>query len=211
MTVRPMSVVLLAGLLMLYVSGAAAQPVDSESHRETEPIPTLEGRHGVSFGVGLLPDAQVNPGTVSANGFLASLSYAYWPHAEWGVEVSASLHESELTGGNAASVTSLLFGASYYPEALALGSFARPYVGVAAGPYVGSETHAGIGGAGTRTQTVVGARLGAGIDAFAWSWLRLGLRAAYHAAPEYENAPGSIQSPSGAQVSFEFGVTFGGR
>ena len=82
---------------------------------------------------------------------------------------------------------------------------------MAAGPYVGSESYAGIRGAGTRTQTVVGARLGAGIDAFAWNWLRLGLRAAYHAAPEYENTPGTIQSPSGAQVSFEFGVTFGGR
>jgi hypothetical protein len=112
-------------------------------------------------------------------------------------------------GGNAASVTSLLFGASYYPEALALGPFARPYIGVAAGPYVGSETQADFGGAGTRTQTVVGARLGAGIDTFAWSWLRLGLRAAYHAAPEVENAPVTTKSPRGAQFSFEFGVTFG--
>jgi hypothetical protein len=106
-------------------------------------------------------------------------------------------------------VTSLLFGASYYPEALALGSFALPYIGGAARPYVGSETEAGFGGAGTRTQTVVGARLGAGIDTFAWSWLRLGLRAAYHAAPEVENAPVTTKSPRGAQFSFEFGVTFG--
>lgn len=211
MTFPPMFVVVLAGLLMLCVPGAAAQPMDAESPRANKPIPTLEGRHGVSVGVGLLPEAQVKPGTVSSSGVLGSVSYAYWPHAEWGIDVSASLHESELMGGNAASVTSLLFGASYYPEALALGPFARPYIGVAAGPYVGSETQADFGGAGTWTQTVVGARLGAGIDAFAWRWLRLGLRAAYHAAPEFENAPGTIRSPSGAQFSFELGVTFGGR
>jgi hypothetical protein len=178
MTFPPIFVMLLAGLLMLCVSSMAAQLVDADLHVETSPIISLEGRHGVSFGVGLLPDAQVKLGTVSPAGFLASLTYAYWPHAAWGIEVSASLHDSERTGGNAASVTSLLFGASCYPEAIALGSFARPYIGGAARPYVGSESYAGIRGAGTRTQTVVGARLGAGIDTFAWNWLRLGLRAA---------------------------------
>jgi hypothetical protein len=82
MTFRPIFVMLLDGLLMLCVSSTAAQPVDADPHGEASTITSVEGRHGVSYEVGLLPDAKVNPGDVSANGFLALLSYAYWPHAE---------------------------------------------------------------------------------------------------------------------------------
>jgi hypothetical protein len=94
---------------------------------------------------------------------------------------------------------------------LALGSFARPYISVAAGPYIGSQTGDGFRDAGPQVQTVVGARLGIGADAFARNLLRLGLRAMYHATPEYGNAIGTIQSASRAQLSLEVGVSFGGK
>jgi hypothetical protein len=166
MTSRSLSAFLFGGLLLLWVGRAFAQPVALERDSDATPLIALQGRHSVSFGVGLLPDAQVSPGSVSANGFLASFSYVYWPHSEWGVEASASLLKSSVTAGTAASVTALLFGPSYYPEALALGSFARPYLSAAVGPYIGLETPAGFGAMGPQTQTIVGVRLSAGIDTY---------------------------------------------
>jgi hypothetical protein len=201
---------MLVGFALPAADGASAQEVDADHSHKVTPV-VLKGRHSLSIGFGLLPDAETSPGNVSASGFLASFSYAYWPHPEWGLEASVSLLNSELSRGNAASISSILFGASYYPELLALGSFARPYISGAAGPYIGSETRNGFQDAGPKVQTVVGARLGIGADAYAWDWLRLGLRAAYHATPEYDDALGTFQSGSGAQLSLEVGVSFGGK
>ena len=210
MTLRSLLIFMLVGFTLPVADGAFAQEVDTDHSYKGAPV-VLQGRHSLSIGFGLLPDAETSPGIVSANGFLASFSYAYWPRSEWGLEASVSLLSSELSGGNAASISSILFGASYYPECLALGSFARSYISGAAGPYIGSETGSGFQDAGPKMQTVVGARLGIGADAYAWNWLRLGLRAAYHATPEYDDALGAILSGSGAQLSLEVGVSFGGE
>jgi len=210
MTFHPLLIFLLVGFALPVADGASAQAVDTDHSHKVTPV-VLQGRHSLSFGFGLLPDAETSPGNVSSNGFLASFSYAYWPHPEWGLEGSISLLNSELSGGNAASISSILFGASYYPEVLALGSFARPNINGAAGPYIGLETGNGFQDVGPQMQTVVGARLGIGVDAYAWNWLRVGLRAAYHATPEYDDALGTIQSASGAQLSLEVGVSFGGE
>ena len=207
-TLRAPLTLLLISLALPVADDASGQTADTDGSDRATPI-ALQNRHSLSFGFGLLSDAQVNPGTVSTNGFLASFSYTYWPHPEWGLEASASLLDSELAGGNAASISALLFGASYYPEALALGSVARPYLSGAAGPYIGSGTGTGFGD-GPQVQTVVGARLGAGVDAYPWTWLRLGLRAAYHLVPEYEEALGTIQGASGTQLSLEVGLSLGG-
>ena len=69
----------------------------------------------------------------------------------------------------------------------------------------------GFEDAGPDIQTVIGARLGIDSDAHAWIWLRLGLRTAYHLIPEYNDAPGTIQSGSGVQLSLEVGVFFRGE
>jgi hypothetical protein len=211
MTARSLAAIFYFYLLLHSGSTAIAQPVGGDRSDDAAPVVSLEGRHSLSFGIGLLSSAQVKPGSASATGVLASLSYVYWPHAEWGIEASASLHESDVTAGSAASVSSLLFGASYHPEALAFGSSFRPYLSAAGGPYIGSEAESGFGGSGAGTQTVVGVRLGSGIDVYAWNWLRLGLRAAYHAVPAFDDAVGTIENVSGAQLSVEFGISLGGR
>jgi hypothetical protein len=209
MILRALVALLLISLALPVSDDASGQPTNTDSSARATPV-TLKGRHDLSIGVGLLPDAQANPGNLSTNGFLASFSYTYWPYPEWGLAASASLFDSELAGGNAASISSILFGVRYYPEALALGSVARPYLSGAIGPYIGSETGNGFREAGPQVQTVVGARLGAGIDIYALNWLRLGLHTAYHLAPEYEDAVGTIESASGTQLSLEMGLSFGG-
>jgi hypothetical protein len=209
-TFRILLILMLICSALPFAEGASAQEADTVHFQKVTPI-VLQGRHSLTFGVGLLPDAEISPGNVSANGFLGSFSYAYWPYEEWGLETSVSLLNSELSGGNAASISTILFGASYYPEFLALGSFARPYISGAAGPYIGTETGNSFQGAGPDIQTVIGVRLGIGADAYAWNWLRLGLLAAYHLTPEFDDALGIIQSGSGAQLSLELGLSFGGE
>lgn len=217
MVVRGLLICLLAvGPVSLVASGAFAQPAEAEQPapapppRDTAPV-ELRGRHSVTMGVGLLPDAQVSPGTVQSTGFLASVAYAYWPHDEWGLEASASWLDAKVAGGSAASITALLMGVSYHPSALAIGSVVRPYLSGAIGPYIGSETGGTVRTVGVRTTAVVGARLGLGVDAFAWRWLRLGVRAAYHATPKFGDDLGRLQDGSGGQLSLEIGVALGGR
>ena len=205
-------VLLLAGWLACTGSASAqsssATPPDETTSDEAMPR-VLRGSHSLALGLGLLPQAQVEPGNVQANGFLGSLSYTYWPHSEWGLELSTSLLNADVSAGETSSVVSILLGTSYSPEAFRIGSALYPYVTGAVGPYVGSTTTSYT--ASTRTETVVGARLGAGIDAYPWRRLRLGVRGAYDAVPKYKNALGTQQSASGLQVSLQIGVMLGGR
>ena len=204
-----------SSLLVLLLAGwlACTGSVSAQSSSATQPGETtsriLRGSHSLTLGLGLLPQAQVEPGNVQSNGFLGSLSYTYWPHSEWGLELSTSLLNADVSAGETTSVMSVLLGTSYSPEAVRIGSALYPYVTGAVGPYIGSATTSYT--ASTRTETVVGARLGAGLDAYPWRTLRLGVRGAYHAVPKYKNALGTQRSASGLQVSLEIGVMLGGR
>ncbi len=172
---------------------------------------SLEGKHSVALSIGLVPQVESQPGAAQADGFLGGLTYTYWPHREWGIEASVSALDLEADEGRAATVAAILVGASYSPEALALGPVVRPYLIGAVGPYIGTEANGTFDESGSRTETVLGARFGGGIDAHAWRWLRVGVRAAYHAVPDYDPPIGSIESPRGVQLSLTLGSTFGGR
>lgn len=204
-----------SSLLVLLLASwlACAGSASDQSSGGTQPDETtsrvLRGSHSLTLGLGLLPQAQAEPGNVQANGFLGSLSYTYWPHSEWGLELSASLLDVDVSAGETTSVTSILLGTSYSPKAFNISSALYPYVTGAVGPYVGSTTTSYT--ASTRAETVVGARVGAGLDAYPWRRLRVGVRGAYHAVPTYENALGTQRSASGLQVSLEIGVMLGGR
>jgi len=172
---------------------------------------SLAGRHSVALSIGLLPQVETRPGAAQADGFLGGLTYTYWPHREWGIEVTVSALDLEASEGRAATVAALLVGTSYSPEALALGPVVRPYLTGAVGPYIGTEANGSFDESGSRTETILGARFGGGVDAHAWRWLRVGVRAAYHVVTDYDPPIGSIESPRGAQFSLTLGVTFGGR
>jgi len=172
---------------------------------------SLTGRHSVALSIGLLPQVETRPGAAQADGFLGGLTYTYWPHRAWGIEASVSALDLEASEGRAATVAALLVGASYSPEALALSPVVRPYLTGAVGPYIGTEANGTFDESGSRTETVLGARFGGGIDAHAWRWLRVGVRAAYHVVPDYDPPMGSIESPQGAQLSLLLGATFGGQ
>lgn len=162
-------------------------------------------RHRITLDLGLLPQVEAEPGRAEISGYVGSFAYANRVASHWEVELGAALHGTEATAGESATVTSLLIGANAYP--LALTPSIRPYVTGALGPYVGLSAR----GAEARTETVLGARIGAGVDARLTGWLHGGLRAAYHVAPDFAEPVGDVANPGGAQLSLELGVTFGGR
>lgn len=162
-------------------------------------------RHRITLSFGLLPQIEAEPGSARISGFAGSLTYANRVARHWEAELDAALHDAEANAGASATVTSLLIGANAYP--LGLIPSLRPYVTGALGPYVGVSAR----GAEARTETVLGARIGAGVDARLTGWLHGGLRAAYHAAPDFAEPVGDIANPRGVQLSLELGVTFGSR
>lgn len=186
---------------LLTMSSAHAQSTrDGVSEGATSPA-----CHRITLSIGLLPQIDAEPGSAQISGYVGSLAYANRVTTNWEVELDAALHDAEATGGESATVTSLLIGANAYP--LGLTPSLRPYVTGALGPYVGVSARS----AEARTETVLGARIGAGVDARLTGWLYSGLRVAYHAAPDFDEPVGTIANPRGVQLSLELGVTFGGR
>ncbi len=197
---RPQSMVRSALLVLLLglpiVEGAAAQPSPSDA-----PGPwALEGRHSLAVGLGLFPGTP--SGAAGGHGFLGALSYTCWLHAGWGIQASASLFDADAE--SAASVTSLLLGARYAPEALALGSFVRPSLSGAVGPYIRSESEGVHRRRAPRTRTALGGRADVGLGAHAWDRLR----ASYHVAPSRKDVLGTGETAGSAHLSFELGVVF---
>jgi hypothetical protein len=198
---------LLAALLGLALADAArAQSPEASPSDESTPVASLRGRHSLSLSVGLLARADVAPGVAHVQGMVGGVSYLHWPRATVALELSGDVHDAEARAGVSASIVSLLFGASWYPE-LSPAASVRPYVGAAVGPYIGSEANGFAASASTRS--VVGARLGGGVDVFPARALRVGVRGAYHLVPEFDRAVGSLESASGPQLSVEVGWVFG--
>lgn len=198
---RLVSALLLAAVLTAPL-GARAQSVTGA---EAWVLP----HHHIALDVGILPQVETQPGSTTVGDYLGALTYAYRLAPGWTLEAGGAWHGVEAQLGETAMVTSLLIGANYYPAALAPSSTVRPYLTGALGPYIGTSASGLM--AQTRTQTVVGARLGTGLDVRFSTWLTGGLRAAYHVAPNYTSAVGATRSPRGAQLSLRLGVTFGAQ
>lgn len=188
----------------------------------------LKGRHGISFHAGFQNHASVKT-TASAegvdsetrvNGFLGSLSYSYWAESNWAIEISGGLIDAETAtsagtegvSSESAAVIALLFGATFYPAPLAMGSSVRPYGSLAAGPYIGSATNSRVGAdieEETVVESVLGLRLRVGVDSFIGRRFRVGIAAGYHFVSEFDEPIGGDTEYSGAELSFGFGILLG--
>ncbi len=191
----------------LLLAAVFAVPFSAQAQPAADEKPSVLPRHHIALDIGLLPQAAAEPGDARLSGYLGALTYAYRMAPGWTLEAGGAVHSTEAQFAETATVTSLLFGTNYYPAALAPSPTVRPYLTGALGPYIGASA-SGLRGQ-TRTQTVVGARFGAGLDVRFSTWLTGGLRAAYHAAPDYADTVGSARSPRGARLSLRLGVTFG--
>ena len=206
-TISPLSLVLALGL-----------PVAALAQSSSDTL-SLDGRTNLMIGIGLTGtrDASATPGQASthASGEVGSFAFNHWVRPSVAVTISAAALNVDTRAGSGHAttnaITPLLFGLSYSPRALALSTSIRPFVALAAGPYLHAIADAGAGAATTRTETVAGARMGAGTNWFVARHFMLSLEADYHAVGKFDYIDAVSKDPSGFGLSFGFGFSWGGK
>ena len=185
------------------------------------------GRHVVRLTLGVQDwsvDSDVSGGgassTAGSDGFAGALGYDSFTREDLALGISVGVLDGETstavgptgTSSSSASVVHILLGVTYYPEALRIGQTLRPWVSGSAGPYIGASTNsqtAPVVSSETVTETVLGARLAAGIDWHVGRQLKLGLTFGYHLVEEFDQLIGNTDDYSGAEVSLLLGLHFG--
>lgn len=179
-----------------------------------------QGRTLLALSVGLTGTRQAtaNAARISAGGSgqLAALALTHFVRPSVAVEITAALLDQDdyvvAAHAHHEAVTPLLFGLSWSPAALALSSDVRPFVSLAAGPYVRTVSDAsGFSGASATMQTALGARLGTGANWFVARHFAVQVEGDYHAAPEFAAENNTRRNVSGFSLSAGFGFVWGGR
>lgn len=202
----------------LLVIAACVLPLAARAQAPADTL-DLTGRSNLEFGIGLLGfrDASVTARNAGAhaNGEIASFSFAHWVRPGVAAEISTAVigANANLGFGGAASnvIAPILVGLRYSPSALALSRSIRPYVSLAAGPYIHSRAGVGKDGATALTETAAGARLGAGANVFLSSHFLLAIAGDYHAVGHFDHIDTATSGANGFGVSVVLGVTWGGR
>jgi len=165
--------------------------------------------------------------SIDNGGVSGSLSYAYWMRENLSVyftvgampmevdsrvqSIPSSLH-APVVSQNTVMILPLLFGVRYYLSGQNAEAGFRPYVAAAVGPYIGHETKSEVGVQvlqESRTTTVPGGRLGAGIDMQLSRYFMLGVDAGYNLLAEYSEPLGGRNDYSGAEFGFGISWLFG--
>jgi hypothetical protein len=192
----------------------------------------LEGRHGVELKIGIYDDTNVTSitqvsglnSTVITNaniGVMGSLAYQYWIENyisfRLGVGALVTNADTKTSAGEEVSsevstVTPILTGVNFYPLQISKKSSILPYVSVYVGPYLGIYSRSEVAMFGvtqeTIVETVIGTRLGAGIDFLMGNLFKLGLSAGYHFMGDFKRPIGSETNYSGPEYSLVFGFVF---
>lgn len=179
----------------------------------------LNGTHSLFLNAGFKINSSSSVQTTvtdvkAETNFMGCIGYQYWFDPEWSVNVTAGLFSAEsnidLANISSIAIIPILFGFSYYPEALSLGTAGRIYLGVNMGIYIGSgtETKADFVNAGTSTvqETVMGIAPHAGIDFYISSWLRIGPVMSYHLINEFQEVVGNRKNYSGSVFCLNLGI-----
>jgi outer membrane protein W len=186
------------------------------------------GRHGVELGADLLGTTRASAsfslgGTqISASGgsFGGSLTYSYWAEDRVALQVSLGVIGADAsidiigTGPvtEGAAVMPLLVGLKYQPWRFDAAGRVRPYVTGAVGAYIGDASGVQAGGSTTvtaRTEAVLGARAGAGLDLLISRWLTLNAGVGYRLVSAFAEPIGGETNYSGTEFVLSVGVLIG--
>jgi len=181
---------------------------------------SLAGKNIISLGFGLTgardASATGTQSSTHATGGLGYIGYEHYVHPQAAVEVSVGVLSTdtfEQAGrSHANTITPVLFGIRYTPAPLALSRSLRPFVSLAAGPYVHEVADASdFGVASTSTETAAGARFGAGVDWHVARHFMLRAEGDYHAVGSFEHPDALTQNASGFGFGLGMGFVWGGR
>ncbi|MDP4172504.1 MAG: hypothetical protein Q8933_00935 [Bacteroidota bacterium] len=190
----------------------------SQNVSKISPV-NLEGRHSIYLFAGM----KINSSS-SANATLTAaksevnaqfgIGYRYWFMNEWAVNASIGFFgaETDLNYSKVESITiiPILFGFNYFPQALALGSVGRAFIGINMGAYMGNATKNSFSfnslGSGSVSETVFGIEPNAGIDFIVSDWLRIGPSLSYHFISDFKEVIGNKKNYSGPIFSINIGL-----
>ncbi|NNJ54419.1 MAG: hypothetical protein HKP17_14720 [Ignavibacteriaceae bacterium] len=192
----------------------------------------LEGRHGLDLNIGIYDNTNItsitsvsgiNSSVVtnSSIGFMGSIAYQYWfkDYLSFRIGAGALITDvkTKTTAGaevssEVATVAPILTGVNFYPLQISEENSVLPYLSISAGPYIGVYNKSEVGIATvtqeTIVETVIGAKLGAGLDFLIGSLFKLGVNAGYHFMGDYSRPIGSETNYSGPEYSLSFGFVF---
>ena len=218
--------------LTLILAGITlAQNIPQKIH-SVKQAGNLEGRHGLDLNIGIYDNTNitsitsivgVNSSVVtnSSIGFMGSVGYQYWFKNYLSFRIGAGALVTDVntktTSGTevsseVATVAPILTGVNFYPLQISEENSVLPYVSLHIGPYIGvySKSEVGIASVTEETivETVIGTKLGAGLDFLVGSIFKLGVNAGYHFIGDYSQPIGSETNYSGPEYSLTFGFVF---
>jgi hypothetical protein len=181
---------------------------------------SLAGKNVISLGFGLTGAREASASGIQTSthstGEVGYLGYGHYVHPQAAIEISVGVLNTDTfeQGGRsyANTITPVLFGVRYSPEPLALTRTLRPFLSLAAGPYVHSVADASaFGAASATTETAAGARFGTGADWYVARHFMLRVEGDYHAVGSFDHPDALTDHASGFGFGFGMGFVSGGR
>ncbi len=187
---------------------------------------TLKGRSAVGLNIGLWGGAKAS-NTITITGiqskvsadqsaFAGGLFYEYWLEEQVSLTLGVSMLAAEASSTvgisgitqQTSSVVPLLLGLRFYLPNPEPGAKVRPFLAGAVGGYVGSEAKNTLLAQEARTETVIGGRVGAGIDFFVGNHVNLGVNAGYNLMADFATPIGGRKNYNGADFALGFAYVF---
>jgi len=155
--------------------------------------------------------------SAKASGFVGGLTYGYWMRENLEITIAASLLSSEASSTitfplsvqqRSNSVVSFLVGMRYFVPQPEPEDRIRPYIAFGVGSYVGAEAENSVLAQSAHSESVVGGRLGVGLDALLGSWFKLGVNIGYNIMADFKTPVGARNNFNGYDMSVGFGFVF---
>lgn len=219
-------------VLFLLISAIALAQNFPDNSMSVSQSGNLEGRHGLDLNIGIYDNTNISSITSiiglntsvltnSSVGFMGSIAYQYWFKDYLSFRIGAGALVTDVStkttagtevSSEVATVAPILTGVNFYPLQISEENTVLPYISLYAGPYIGVYTKSEVGIASvteeTVVETVIGARLGGGLDFLVGSFFKLGFNAGYHFIGDYSQPIGSETNYSGPDYSLTFGFIF---
>jgi hypothetical protein len=193
----------------------------------------LKGSSSFEVNIGLWNQVQVGQQlslnnvnqSAKTSGFVGGLTYSYWMRENLAITLAGSLLSAEATSSvglvgiesgsifnstrqTATAVFSVLIGMKYYLPQPELEDRVRPFLAFGVGSYVGSEASNSLLSQSAHSESVIGGRVGVGLDAFLGSWFKLGANVGYNVMGDFKTPVGARSNFNGYDMSFGFGFLF---